>query len=64
MADPEHVEVVKRGAAAIAEWRQENLGVISDLSGVRLAVADLAGGHPVLRWMAGIVALVMAIGAP
>ena len=62
MADPEHVEVVMRGAAAIAEWRQENPGVVLDLSGARLAVADLAGGRPVLRWMAGIVALVMAIG--
>ena len=60
MADPEHVEVVMRGAAAITEWRQENPGVVLDLSGANfryvnlrgadlilasLTVADLSGAH-------------------
>ena len=42
MADPEHVEVVKRGAAAIAEWRQENLGVVLELGGADLRRTDLS----------------------
>ena len=41
MADPEHVEVVKRGAAAIAEWLREDPEEVLDLSG-----ADLRGGRP------------------
>ena len=44
MADPEHVEVVKRGAAAIAEWRQENPGVILDLGKANFRYANLRGG--------------------
>ena len=43
MADPEHVEVVKRGAAAIAEWRRENQDVVLDLIGADLSKADLIG---------------------
>ena len=43
MADPEHVEVVKRGAAAIADWRQENPGLVLDLSGANFRYANLRG---------------------
>jgi uncharacterized protein YjbI with pentapeptide repeats len=38
MANPDHVEVVRQGAAAIAEWRRENPSVRLDLS-----EADLRG---------------------
>ena len=51
MADPEHVEVVKRGAAAVAEWRQENPGVILDLGKANFRYANLRGAD-----------LVMAVG--
>ena len=43
MANPEHVKVVRQGAAAIAEWRRQNPGVRLDLSGVDLSGADLNG---------------------
>ena len=42
MADPEHVEVVKRGAAAIAEWLREDPEEVLDLSGADLRGADLS----------------------
>ena len=42
MANPEHVEVVRQGAAAIAEWRQQNPGVSLNLAAAHLARADLA----------------------
>lgn len=50
MANPEHVEVVCKGAEAIAEWRQANAGVRLDLSeaklrGAKLGQADLAGAE-------------------
>jgi len=50
MANPEHVEVVRRGAEAIAEWRRANPGVAldlsgSDLRGVGLSGADLTGAN-------------------
>ena len=38
MANPKHVDVVKRGPAAIAEWRTRNTGVLLDLVN-----ADLRG---------------------
>ena len=46
MANPEHLAVVKQGAAAIRKWREENLGVPldlwkSNLSGASLRDADL-----------------------
>ena len=43
MANQEHVEVVKRGAAAIAEWRQGNRGVVLELIEAGLSKADLSG---------------------
>ncbi len=48
MADPEHVEVVMRGAAAIAEWRQENPGVILDLGKANFRYANLRGADLIL----------------
>ena len=53
MADPEHVEVVKRGAAALAEWREKNPSVgldltAADFSGVDLSRANLFGAN--LLW--------------
>jgi len=43
MANPEHVEIVRQGADAIAEWRRQNPGVMLDLSGADLSRADLSG---------------------
>lgn len=45
MAHQEHVEVVKQGAAAIAEWRDSNAGVMLDLGGADLSWADLGGAN-------------------
>lgn len=42
MANPEHVEIVKRGAAAIAEWRQEHPRERLFLSEADLSEADLS----------------------
>ena len=42
MANLEHVEVVKKGAEAIAEWRRENPGAELELSGADLSYANLA----------------------
>jgi hypothetical protein len=42
MANPEHVEIVKRGAEAIQEWRERNPGVRLDLSGADLSGANLS----------------------
>lgn len=49
MANPEHVEIVKQGRAAIAKWRKERPCEQIDLSGacligVRLAEVDLSFG--------------------
>jgi hypothetical protein len=41
MANPEHVKVVRRGAAAILQWRRENPSVPLDLTGADLREADL-----------------------
>lgn len=48
MANPEHVEIVKQGAEAIREWREENPCVLfelggADLFGTNLIEADLRG---------------------
>ena len=43
MANPEHVEVVKRGASALAEWQQENPGVVLDLHEADLRDTELGG---------------------
>ena len=41
MANPEHVEIVKQGADAIAEWRDSNPEVRLDLRGADLEKVDL-----------------------
>jgi len=41
MANPEHVKVVRQGAAAIANWRRQNPRTSLDLSGADLSGADL-----------------------
>lgn len=41
MAHPEHVEIVKRGADAIREWRKKNPDVRLDLNGANLSGANL-----------------------
>ena len=48
MANPEHVELVKQGAEAIARWREQNLEEclyfsVLDLSGANLILANLNG---------------------
>jgi uncharacterized protein YjbI with pentapeptide repeats len=45
MANPEHVKIVRQGAAAIAEWRRQNPGVPFDLTRADLADADLSGAE-------------------
>jgi len=45
MASPEHVEIVKRGAEAIREWREENPEVPLDLSEADLRKANLGGAN-------------------
>ena len=50
MANPEHVEIVKAGADAIADWRKKNPEVTLDLEGahimrVDLWLADLRGAN-------------------
>lgn len=50
MANPEHVEVVRRGAEAIRKWREENPVVRfelndANLSGTRLCRANLSGAN-------------------
>jgi len=42
MANPEHVEIVLRGADAIREWREKNPGVQLDLSAARLVGSKLS----------------------
>jgi len=46
MANPEHVAIVRKGAAAIDEWQEENRVVLdlygADLSGIDLREANLA----------------------
>jgi hypothetical protein len=37
MANPEHVELVRQGAEAIAKWREENPDTKLDLRGAALA---------------------------
>ncbi len=45
MADPQQLEVVKRGAEAWNQWRIENPGIIPDLRWAHLHGADLAGAN-------------------
>lgn len=40
MANPEHVEVVRQGAAAIAAWRKQNPDTVLNLSGVNSSLFD------------------------
>ena len=41
MANPEHMELVKQGASAIAEWRRKNPGLQLDHSRADLTKSDL-----------------------
>ena len=41
--NPEHLAVVKRGAAAIAEWRAKNPDITLNLKEAHLSGADLSG---------------------
>jgi len=41
MANPEHVNILKRGAQAWNRWRKDNPGVRADLTGVELDGAEL-----------------------
>lgn len=43
--NPEHLAVVKKGAEAIAEWRQANPGVRLELAQAKLGGAKLAGAN-------------------
>jgi hypothetical protein len=43
VANPEHVEIVKRGAKAIQKWRDEHLGEHLELSGADLMQTNLQG---------------------
>jgi hypothetical protein len=45
MANPEHVKVVRQGAAAVAEWRRQNPDVAFDLTGADLRGTDLTGAN-------------------
>jgi hypothetical protein len=43
MANPEHVEILKRGVKAWNKWRVESPGIIVDLEGANLFRANLVG---------------------
>jgi hypothetical protein len=43
MANPEHLEILKRGADAWNEWRHRQIGFHVDLSGADLSDAKLRG---------------------
>jgi hypothetical protein len=45
MANPEHVKVVRQGAAAIAEWQRQNPDLTLDLGDADLSGANLARTH-------------------
>ena len=45
MANPEHVEIVKQGKAAIAAWQAANPGIHLDLLGADLIGANLDGAN-------------------
>ena len=45
MANPEHVEIVRQGAAAIDQWRPQNPGAYLDLSEADLRGANLRGAN-------------------
>ena len=45
MANSEHVEIVKRGADAIQEWREENPDAPLNLSEADLREANLRGAN-------------------
>ena len=43
MANPDHLEIVKRGAKAINQWRAENLAEKCELIRANLRDADFSG---------------------
>jgi uncharacterized protein YjbI with pentapeptide repeats len=53
MANPDHLEILKRSVEEWNQWRKDNLGVKPDLSGAHLEGAHLIGAHleeADLRW--------------
>jgi hypothetical protein len=53
MANPEHVELVRKGAEAIAEWRLAHPGEGLDLSEANLSLANLSGANLSLANLSG-----------
>ena len=45
MADPQQVELIRKGAAEWNKWRTENDSIQIDLSGADLTGADLIGAN-------------------
>jgi uncharacterized protein YjbI with pentapeptide repeats len=43
MAEPEHVEILRRGVAAWNEWRDDESDVRPDLSGAHIRILELSG---------------------
>src|ERR1700750_266536 len=43
MANPEHVEILKRGVEEWNEWRNEKRVIVPDLSGHRIEDANIGG---------------------
>ncbi|MCH8046689.1 MAG: toll/interleukin-1 receptor domain-containing protein [Planctomycetes bacterium] len=53
MANPEHVEIVKQGADAIAKWQGQNPGTMLDLREADLQRASLCGAGLRGAWLGG-----------
>lgn len=53
MANPEHLEILKRGVKAWNEWRRENRNVCPDLSGADLSGADLISADLIIASLNG-----------
>jgi uncharacterized protein YjbI with pentapeptide repeats len=45
MANDEHVAILKKGVDAWNKWRDENVNIRPDLSGVDLSRANLGGAN-------------------
>ncbi len=53
MADPEHIEIVRQGAEAIAAWRRAHPDQRLDLGGADLGGADLGGANLRRAYLSG-----------
>lgn len=53
MANPEHVEILKRGVEAWNKWRSENAHVRPDLSGAKLIGANLSYANLIGAYLIG-----------